>query len=150
MPNFVQAGVETSDTGSEAVKPDPGRGVGVGDENAECCGVVRPFRIPLVILPVARRYVGCCQILISFCAVGTIGCLDFRRRASTLDGQVSAEWNRCSGSIARRARNSVTPLRRSPAGWMPARMGRLSSGVGRRHPVTIRKASLMAGLIRRV
>jgi len=26
---------------------------------------------------------------------------------------------------------------------MPARIGRLSTGVGRRHPVTIRKASLM-------
>ena len=37
------------------------------------------------------------------------------------------------------------PLRRSSAGWMPARVGRLSAGVGRRHPVTIRKASLMAG-----
>jgi len=31
---------------------------------------------------------------------------------------------------------------------MPARIGRLSAGVGRRHPVTIRKASLMAGLVR--
>jgi len=30
---------------------------------------------------------------------------------------------------------------------MPARMGRLSAGVGRRHPVTIRKASLMAGSV---
>jgi len=28
---------------------------------------------------------------------------------------------------------------------MPARIGRLSAGVGRRHPVTTRKASLMAG-----
>jgi len=30
---------------------------------------------------------------------------------------------------------------------MPARIGRLSTGVGRRHPVTIRKASLMARMI---
>ena len=57
---------------------------------------------------------------------------------------------KCPGSMAGRARDSVTPLRRSSAGWMPARIGRLSAGVGRRNPVTIRKASLMAGSIRRV
>ena len=73
-----------------------------------------------------------------------------RRRASALDGQVSAEWSRCPGSMARRARDNVAPLRRSSAGWMPARMGRLSDGVGRRHPVAIGKASLMAGSIRLV
>ena len=44
----------------------------------------------------------------------------------------------------------MAPLQRSSAGWMPARIGRLSAGVGRRHPVTIRKASLMAGLMWRV
>ena len=38
----------------------------------------------------------------------------------------------------------------NPADWMPTRIGRLSAGVGRRHPVTIRKASLMAGSMRRV
>jgi len=47
---FGQAGVETSDIGAEAVKPDPGssceghfRGMGasVGDENVVSCGVVR-------------------------------------------------------------------------------------------------------------
>ena len=32
-------------------------GVGVGDENAESCWVVRPLRIPLVIRPVRRMYV---------------------------------------------------------------------------------------------
>jgi len=30
---------------------------GVGDENAEPCGVVRPLRIPSVIRPVRRTYV---------------------------------------------------------------------------------------------
>jgi len=60
---------------------------------------------------------------------------------------VSAEWSRCPGSTARRARDSVAPLRRSSAGWMPARTGRLSVGGGRRYPVTIRKASLTAQLI---
>ena len=61
---FVQAGAETSDTGVEALKPDPsssweghsGR-VGAGDENAESCGVVRPLHIPLVIRPLRRTYV---------------------------------------------------------------------------------------------
>ena len=81
---------------------------------------------------------------------GTNGCLDLRRHASALDGQVSAEWSRCPDSMARRARNSVAPMRRSSAGWMPARIGRLSAGVGRRHPVTMRKASLIVGSMRRV
>ena len=88
--------------------------------------------------------------LMSCCAVGTNGCLDLRCRAFALDGQVSAEWNRCLGSIAQRARESMAPLRRSSAGWMPARMGRLSTDVGRRHPVTIRKALLVARSMRLV
>ena len=54
----------------------------------------------------------------------------------------------CSGSMARSARDSLTPLRRSSEGWMPARIGRLSTSVGRRHPVTIRKASFMTRSIR--
>ena len=65
---FVQAGVEMSDTGAEAVKPDPGCsceghsisrevGAGVGDENAESCGVVCLLHIPLVIRLVHRTYV---------------------------------------------------------------------------------------------
>jgi len=41
-------------------------------------------------------------------------------------------------------RDSVAPLRRSSAGCMPARMGRWSAGVRRRHPVTVRKALFMA------
>ena len=76
----------------------------------------------------------------SCCAAGTNGCLDLRRRAAAPDGRVSAEWSRCPDSVARLARDSVAPLGRSSAGWMPARIGRLSAGVGRRHPVTIRKA----------
>jgi len=63
---FVQAGAETSDTGAETVKPDPGSsckdhsrgvGAGVGDENAESCGAVRPLRIPLVIRQLCPTYV---------------------------------------------------------------------------------------------
>ena len=33
---------------------------------------------------------------------------------------------------------------------MPARIGRLSAGVGRRHPVTVRTSSFITGSVRRV
>ena len=58
---------------------------------------------------------------------------------------VSAEWSRCLSSGAQRASDSVAPLWQSSAGWMPARIERLFAGVGRRHPVTISMASLLAG-----
>ena len=63
---FVQARAKTSDSGAEVVKPDSGSswechsgrvGTGVGDENAESCGAIRPLRIPLVIRPLRRTYV---------------------------------------------------------------------------------------------
>jgi len=84
------------------------------------------------------------------CAAGTNGSLDFRCRALTFDGKVSAEWSRCTGSVGQRARGGVAPLQRSSAGWMFARIGRLSAGIGRRDQVTVRKASLMAGSMRRM
>ena len=62
---------------------------------------------------------------------------------------VRFEWRRSPGSVARRARDSVAPFRRRSAGWMPARMGK-SAGVGRRHPVTVRKAPSMTGSMRQV
>ena len=74
--------------------------------------------------------------------MGTNGCLDLRRLAFALDEQVSAEGSRYPGSMARRARDNVarpwcsffsTKLNR-----LDACEGRLSAGVGRRHPVTIR------------
>jgi len=83
--------------------------------------------------------------LMSCCAVGTNGCCDLRRRAFALNGRVSAEWSRCPGSMARHARDSLASLQRRSADWMPTSIGRLSADVGRRHPDTIRKASLMAG-----
>jgi len=83
------------------------------------------------------------------CAAGTNGCLDLRPRAFVLDGRVSAEWSRCPQAPWHGVL-STAPLRRSSADYMPARMGRLSAGLGLRHPVTIRKASLMAGSMRRV
>ena len=104
---FLQAGEETSDTGVEVVKPDPrcsfqghSRMVsaGVGDENAEPRSVVRPLRIPLVILPLRRTMLLLSDELMSCCAAGTNECLDLRRCAFALDGRVSAEWSRCPDS----------------------------------------------------
>ena len=87
--------------------------------------------------------------LTSCCAAGTNGCAIWGAvRLHSMDGwvlsgaDVQAPWHGL--------RDSVAPLRRSSAGWMPARIGRLSAGVGHRHPVTIRKASLVAGWMRRV
>jgi len=88
--------------------------------------------------------------LMRCCAAGTNACLDSRRRAFALDGRVSADWSRCPDSIARRARDSVAPSRRSSAGWMPARVVRLSTDVGRRHAVTVGKASLIVVSMRLV
>ena len=126
-----------------------GVGAGVGDENAESCGLSVHSAFHWWSAHSAARMLLAYKLM-RCCAAGTNGCLDFRRRAFALDGRVSAEWSRCPRSMARGARDSVAPLRRSSAGWMPARMGSLSAGVGRRHPVTIRKASLMAGSMRRV
>jgi len=76
--------------------------------------------------------------------------MGLRCHAAAPDGRVSAEWSRCPGSMARHPRDSVAPLPRSLADWMPARIGRLSAGEGRRHPVTMHKVSLMVASIRRV
>jgi len=119
-------------------------GGGVGDECTESCKVSNHFAF--------HRWSAQSAALLtmSSCAAGANRFLDLRRRAFALGGQASAEWSRHPGSMERRARVSVAPLRRISVGWMPARIGRLSAGVRRRHPVTIRKASLMAGSIRRV
>ena len=50
--------------------------------------------------------------------------------------------------MGRGVRDSLAPLRQSLAGWMLMRIERLPAGVGRRHPVTVRKVSLMAGSLR--
>ena len=81
---------------------------------------------------------------------GTNGCLDWRCRSFPFSGQVSAEWSRCLGSIARNARESVVLLRRSSAGWMAVRIGRLSAGVGHMDQVTIHEVSLMTRSVRQV
>ena len=111
------------------------------DESAECWSALQPFRI----LP---HLCYCCQmnwwVVVQRLQMGV----------SIWDALHLHSMDRwaLSGAGVRdpcRARDNVALLRRSSAGWMPARTGRLSAGVGCRHPVTIRKASLMAGLIRR-
>ena len=60
-------------------------------------------------------------------------------------------FNMWSGSrVAPLANEIVAHSHRSSAGWMPESMGRWSVGVGRRHPVTIRKASFRTPSMRRV
>ena len=90
---------------------------GVGDESTESCRVVRPLCFPLVFRPLRPTpMLLLSDNLMSCFLAGINGCFDFRLRASPLDGRVSAEWNRCPGSMAWRARDSVAPLRRSSAG----------------------------------
>ena len=122
--------------------------VGAGDDSTESRSVVQQPRIPSVICPERLRMLFSDEPL-SCCAAGTNGCVDLRRRAFPFCEQVSAEWSTCPGSMARRARDRVAPLRRSSGGSMSTRVGRLSGG-GRRNPVTIRKASLMVASMRRV
>ena len=52
--------------------------------------------------------------------------------------------------VALLAKESVAACQRSSAGWMPESISRLSIGVGRRHPVTMRKASYRTPSITRV
>ena len=59
---------------------------------------------------VARTLLLLSDQLMSCCAASTNGCRDLRRRAFPPDGRVSTEWNKCPGSMARRARDSVARL----------------------------------------
>ena len=77
-----------------------------------CLATLRSIDDP----PTAARLLLFLEKLMSCCAAGKNGCLDLRRRATALDGRVSAEWSRCLGSMARCPKNSAAPLRRSSAG----------------------------------
>ena len=55
--------------------------------------------------------------------------LDLTCRAFPHGERVSAVWIRCPDSMARCARDRVAPLRRSSVSCMPARAGRVSTGV---------------------
>jgi len=95
--------------------------------------------------PLRRTYVVGFRNTDELLWANTNGCLDLRRRASALDGGVSADapwhggleivWLHCDEA--------------QQVGCLRGLEG-CTAGVGRRHPVTIRKASLMAGSMRRV
>ena len=108
-----QAGLEASDTGTEAVKPDPGCSwechsmkVGAGDESSEYREVVQPPRLPLVIRPVCRTYVVVVRWNYELLWGEHKWCLDLRRRAFAARGQVNAKWSRCPNSIERHVRET--------------------------------------------
>jgi len=112
--------------------------------NAESCGVVG---IPLMIRPLRRTYVVVVRKTDELLCGGHKWVSRFEAPC------ICTRWTgerRVEQVSRRRPRDSVAPLRRSSAGWMPARIGRLSACVGRRHPVTNRKASLMVESIRQV
>ena len=75
-----------------------------------------------------------------FRAAGTNGCLDFSLSLLAACGSVTWPCRMCPGSKELRfAKENVASWRRqSSAGWMPEKTGRLSFGVGRRHPMTMR------------
>ena len=79
----------------------------------------------------------------SFYTPETNGYLDFSLSLLAASDSVSWPCRMWPGSNKLQlAEESVTPWRPSSAGWMPERTGRLSTGVGCRHPVTVCKVSL--------
>ena len=141
---FVQIGAKTSDTSAEAIEPDPccswkGHtrrvGVSVRNKSTESCRVVQSYRIPSVISPEHHMYIVCCyQMNCKLLCSGCKKCLDLRRHAFALSGQMSAVWSVCPVSMKQHARDTVTPLWLNWAGWMLVRILRLSASVRSRHP----------------
>ena len=87
----------------------------------------------------------------SFHVTGANRCLDFSLSLQAVCGSASWPCRMWPGyKELRFAKESVAHWRRSSAGWMPERTGRLFVRSGRRHPVTMRKASLRTLSMRRV
>ena len=87
----------------------------------------------------------------SFHRAGTNGRLDLSLPRCASCCSTNCLCSKWSGSwIARFAKKSVAPYPGSSAGWTPARTGKSSVGVGRKHPVTMRKASFRMLSMRRV
>ena len=134
---FVKAGVQTFDTGAVAVKPDPrcSRAIPGG-------WVVKSGKIRGLVVfsnhsafhwrsaQSAVLQLSSSDELMSCCVAGTYGCLGLK-----LGGQVNAEWSRWH-DVLDEAQQVKSPRKR-----------KLSAGVGHRHPVTVRKASVMTGLM---
>ena len=154
---FVQAEAETSDTGAEAVKLESqcswqvqSRSVGadVGDENLESHSVLYPLHIQSVIC------IKCCTSVFIVRWTDELVCARCKWvswfKMSVHSHQVNTEVSRYPGSQAQHARGSASPLRWSSSGWMLTRIGRLSDGIGRKHPVIFCKALLITGSVKRV
>ena len=87
----------------------------------------------------------------SFRGERTNGQLDFS--LSLLAARDSVSWPCRMWSGSKKlglAKENAAPWRRSSAGWMSERTGKLSVGVGRRHPLTMRKASLRTLSMKRI
>ena len=100
---FVQAGAETS------VKPHPGFSWEVSPEGyLPVSGMKMRSLVGLSALSAFHWWSAQCAArmlllsdkLMSCYVAGTNGCLDLRRRAFALDGQVSVEWRSCPGPMA--------------------------------------------------
>ena len=86
-----------------------------------------------------------------FRAADTNGRLDFSLTWRVSEDPLKRPYKIWSGSRDPRwAKESIAPIRRSSDGWMSESIRRLSVGVGRRHPVTMRKASFKTLSMRRV
>ena len=86
-----------------------------------------------------------------FRAADTNGRLDHSLTWRVSENPLKRPYKVWSGSRDLRwAKESVAPIRRSSAGCMPESIRRWSVGVRRRHPVTMRKASLKTLSMRRV
>jgi len=78
----------------------------------------------------------------NFSAAGTKGYLNLSSHCYVVGLNRYRSWRSCSGSIARRARNSVALFRRSSVVVVHAMTKVLSIEVGRKHSATNRKASM--------
>ena len=104
---FVQAGAETSDTGAEAVKPDPGSSwEGHSREWLPVSGMKMQSLVGLSAHSPFHWWSAHCAAcmllsdeLMRCCAARTNRCLNLRHRAFSLNGRVSAEcWTLASKS----------------------------------------------------
>jgi len=148
---FVQAGTEASDTGPVVVKPDPR------------CSWKGHSGVPVSVLkvrslvrlcnhsafhwwPPNAPHARCCYRQMKWWVVrwAQMGVSIWDAVHSHPVDRWPLSWTCVQAPWHGVLWENVAPLRRSPAGWISARMGSLSAGVGRRHPVTISRASLMA------
>jgi len=124
-------------------------GADVGDKSMESRSVLQPLHTPLVKRPERRTSV----VVLRWTHVLLCGEYKWMRCRDAVHSHTVDKWaliSRSPGSMARRGGYGVAPLRQSSPGWMPARTGRLSVGVGHRHPVTVHKESLMSSSISKV